>query len=102
MSLLWHMRNVAALWVVRLSAGLLFVYLALGWWFARKTREGEVGLFDPAGEPHYAIIALGALYLFMRVSVRFLLPALLAFVVVKRAARSLLAAKGAKTTAGRG
>lgn len=96
-----HIRNVAALWAVRQGLALLFVYLVLGWWFARETRE--VGLFDPGGHPNYAILLLGAVYLLMRVAVRFLLPALLAYVVVDRAARALHALHAAnETKVGRG
>jgi hypothetical protein len=76
--------------MLRLAAGVLLGHLLLGWWFEHETAER--GLFDAAGHPHVFVAILGLSYLLIRVTARFLAPALVSFVLVDRLARHLFPA----------
>ena len=89
-TLMQHLRSVGASWTARQAAGLLLAYLLLGWWFEYETAER--GLFDAAGHPQVLVAVLGLFYLLIRIATRFLVPALLAFVLVDRVARHLFPA----------
>ncbi len=82
----WHFLSRS--WALRQALALVFIETVLGWWFERETVH--VGLLSPSGQPHYAVLALGALYLVTRIATRFLVPAFLAYLFVERLASALL------------
>jgi hypothetical protein len=55
-----------------LALAVLAAYEGLGWLFAWATRTQ--GLLSPGGAPHLGVVALGLVYLVVRVAVRFGLP----------------------------
>jgi len=65
---------------LRWAAFLLAAYLVVGWIFAWASRTR--GLLSPGGSPHVETLALGVLYVLLRVAVRFGVPALVAGALV--------------------
>ncbi|HEX3346241.1 MAG TPA: hypothetical protein VHS09_16775 [Polyangiaceae bacterium] len=61
---------------LRTATALAVLHLALGWTFSWISHTR--GLLSPGGAFHADVALLGAAYLFVRVVVRFALPALLA------------------------
>lgn len=71
-------------WTVWAMGAVVAVYFALGWLFEYETRAR--GLLTPGGAPNLDVIAIGGMYLLLRVVVRFGLPFAIALGVVRRVA----------------
>ncbi len=62
-------------------ATVVVLYFVVEQLFAYETRV--TGLLSPGGSPHYGVLLLGALYIALRVTVRFVVPAIAVFLVVQ-------------------
>jgi hypothetical protein len=68
---------------LRRLAVLVVTYVVLGLAFSFATRAR--GLFSPGGSPHLDVVALGVVYLVIRIAVRLVLPGLAAYLIAARA-----------------
>jgi hypothetical protein len=68
---------------------LVALYLALGWLFEHETQAR--GLLTPGGAPNLDVIAVGGVYLLVRMVVRFGLPFAVALGVVRSTAAVIVA-----------
>jgi len=68
---------------LRRIAALVVTYVVLGLAFSFATRSR--GLLSPGGSPHPDVIALGIVYLVTRITVRFVLPGLAAYLIAASA-----------------
>ena len=99
-SLRQHVWILVRSWSVRQAVGVLAAYAIVGVWFEHETTER--GLLDPSGHPNWLVVLLGFFYLLLRLAARFVVPALLAYVVVDRAARAIVALANAGGPRARG
>jgi hypothetical protein len=67
--------------VVWALVGVVAVYFVLGWLFAHETRVR--GLLTPGGSPNLDVLALGGVYLVVRVAVRFGVPLLVSLAAAR-------------------
>jgi len=78
-------------WVL---GALIAAYVSLGWLFDWVSQVR--GLLSPGGTPNLDVLVLGGVYLLLRVTVRFVVPFVLAFHVARVLAAKLLARSGGR------
>lgn len=77
--------------VVWTLGGMVTAYLALGWLFAYETRAR--GLLTPGGSPNLDVVAIGGVYLVLRVVVRFGAPSIVVLAITRALVARLAAGR---------
>ncbi len=77
--------------VVWALGGMVTAYLALGWLFAREAQVR--GLLTPGGSPNLDVVAIGAVYLVLRVIVRFGAPSIVVLAITRALVARLAAGR---------
>ncbi len=67
--------------VVWALGGMVTAYLALGWLFAYEAQAR--GLLAPGGSPNLDVVAIGGVYLVLRVVVRFGAPSIVVLAITR-------------------
>jgi hypothetical protein len=70
---------------VWIAATILGAYLTVELLFAHEA--SVKGLLSPSGTPHVGVLAIGAVFLALRVVVRFVVPAMFVYLLVARTLR---------------